>query len=63
MIQRKVLEPKKKKKKNVLNAETVHFALVWARFFNRWLLRMLYDSHSLNNTKEGVSTKKKQEKR
>ena len=50
-------------KKNVLNAKTVHFALISARFFYRRLLRVLYDSYSLNITKEIVSNKKKREKK
>ena len=49
----------KKDEKNVLNAKTVHFTIVSAHFFNRRLLHMLYDSHSLNNTKERVSKKNK----
>ena len=54
---------KKKDEKNVINAKTVHFALVSARFFYRRLLHVLYDSYSLNITKERVSKKKKKRKK
>ena len=60
---KKCVSTQKKTKKKILNAQTVHFALVLARFFNHGLLRVLYNSYSLNITKEIVSNKKKREKK